>query len=199
MPDSSFADMMRRLEAGDPEAAAVVYARYCHRLVRLARGKLGGALRAKVDADDVVHSVFRTFFRRAAQGQFDLDGADALWALLAEITLRKCGRWHRHFAARKRGGGLAAVPIDEIEPGHEPADSREPSPADATELLELLERLLRDLGEPERLVCEMRLQGFDVAEIADRAGCSAATVYRKLDLIKSRLRRLVPPEEEAEG
>jgi RNA polymerase sigma-70 factor (ECF subfamily) len=194
-PGTSFAALMRRLEAGDAEAAALVYGRFCRRLLGLTRRQLHDRLRSKVDADDVVQSVFRTFFRRAAAREFDLDGEGALWALLAEITLRKCGRWSRHFAARKRGGLRAAPALDADGEGG-PADPREPSPADAAALVDLVEQLLRGLGERERLICQLRLQGYEVAEIADQAGCSVATVFRKLDLIKSRLRRLLPEANE---
>ncbi len=191
-PATSFAVLMQRLEAGDAEAAAVIHARFCRRLIGLARRGLNDRLRPKLDADDVVQSVFRTFFRRAAEGEFDLEGADALWALLAEITLRKCGRWNRHFAARKRGGELEARPLVGVEPEDEPSDDREPSPADAAVLLDLVEQLLSGLRGPERLICEMRLQGYEAGEIAAQAGCSVATVFRKLDLIKGRLSRLTP-------
>jgi RNA polymerase sigma-70 factor (ECF subfamily) len=187
-PGDSFAALMRRLEEGDPEAAALVYERYARRLIGLAHRELTGRARGPVGPDDVVQSVFRTFFRRAAEHEFDLDGEDALWALLAEITLRRCGRWSRHFAARKRGGKATPSP-NAVE---EPPDEREPSPQDAVALLDLVERLLRGLGEREGQICQMRLQGYEVAEIAEHTGCSVATVFRKLDLIKGRLRRLLP-------
>jgi RNA polymerase sigma-70 factor (ECF subfamily) len=188
----SFAALMERLESGDAQAATLVYERYARRLLGLARQALHNRLKGKVDADDVVQSVFRTFFRHAANHEFDLQDESALWALLAEVALRKCGRWSRHFAARKRGGELKAVALEACTSGEEPADPREPSPADAVVLLDLVEQLLRGLGEGERLVCEMRLQGFPVADIAARAGCTETTVFRKLDLIRKRLRRLCP-------
>jgi RNA polymerase sigma factor (sigma-70 family) len=190
----SFAELMRRLEAGDADAATRVYHRFARRLIGLARHQMPERLRAKVGAEDVVQSVFRTFFRRAAGREFDLGDEDALWALLAEITLRKCGRWHRHFATRKRHGELAAaVPVGE-ESVNEPADEREPSPADAVVLLDLVAELFRGLDPREQLIGQMRLQGYAVAEIAAQAGCTEATVFRKLDLIKRRLRRLCPAD-----
>jgi RNA polymerase sigma-70 factor (ECF subfamily) len=195
MSDSlSFAALMDRLESGDPAAAALVYERYVRRLLGMARKALNSRLKGKVDADDVVQSVFRTFFRHAANRDFDLNDESALWALLAEIALRKCGRWSRHFAARKRGGEWQAESLQSCDPEDEPADPREPSPDDAVMLVDLVEELLRGMDERTRLVCEMRLQGHAVAEIAARAGCTEATVFRKLDTIKGRLRRLCPDE-----
>jgi DNA-directed RNA polymerase specialized sigma24 family protein len=98
----SFQNLLQRLESGDAEAAALVFDRYARRLIGLARRRLDERVRGKIDADDVVNSVLRTFCRRAAEHPFDLDGPDSLWALLVEITLRKCGCWNRHFRTRKR-------------------------------------------------------------------------------------------------
>jgi RNA polymerase sigma-70 factor (ECF subfamily) len=193
-PDDSFAGLIRRLEAGDPEAAAVVFDRYVRRLIGLARRQLDARLRTKVDEEDVAQSVFRSFFRRQAADPFDIASEDALWALLAEITMRKCGRWNRHFLAGKRSVGREApppAPDDSIV--DEPIDAGEPSPADVAILAETVEELLRGLDERERLICEMRLHGYQVQEIAARAGCTERTVLRKLKHVKSRLERLCPP------
>jgi RNA polymerase sigma factor (sigma-70 family) len=194
-PSDSFAGLLRRLEAGDPEAAAVVFDHYARRLIGLARRQLDARLRAKVDPDDIAQSVFRTFFRRHAEEPFDLASEDALWALLAEISLRKCGRWNRHFRARKRSVTREApLPAAEDSTRDEPLDAAEPSPEDAAILAETVEELLRGLDDRERTVCEMRLQGYQVQEIARRLGCTEVTVFRKLKHVKSRLQRLCSAE-----
>src|SRR5262249_48626761 len=134
--------------------------------------------------------------QHAAEGRFDLNGEEALWALLAEITLRKCGRWNRHFDTRKRGGYREAGKLEDLALDREPADPREPSPDDAGLRLGLLEPLLRGLDERARLICEIRLQGYAVADIAARAGCTETTVFHKPDLLKRRLRRSCPAEDD---
>ena len=48
-------------------------------LIGLARSHLGGVIRQKVDPEDVVQSVFRSFFQRNAQGNWNLDDWDSLW------------------------------------------------------------------------------------------------------------------------
>src|SRR3954464_3897514 len=67
-----FEALVDRLRAGDAEAAAEVFHRYVGQLVGLASGRLAGLLRAQADPEDVVQSVFRSFFTRQQQGQFDL-------------------------------------------------------------------------------------------------------------------------------
>src|SRR5947207_2858035 len=101
--EQPFAELMRHLRENDPASAEAVFDRYAQRLVRLAASRLPVEVRAKDDADDVVQSVFVSFFRRHAAGQFtDLDGWDRLWSLLTVLTVRKCGhRLERFFAARR--------------------------------------------------------------------------------------------------
>src|SRR5437870_434016 len=96
-PDPDFRQIMERLGRGDPEAAREVFRRFARRLVGLARQRLDARLRQKLDPEDVVQSVFRSFFSRQAGGQFDLDDWDGVWALLTLITLRKCGHRVEHF------------------------------------------------------------------------------------------------------
>jgi hypothetical protein len=68
---------MARLGGGDP-AAAPAFDRFAHRLVARARARLDTRLRQKVDSDDVLQSVCRTFFRRCRGGEFSLGGWDGL-------------------------------------------------------------------------------------------------------------------------
>ena len=92
-PHSSFDGVMADLRAGDQAAAAAVFRRFATRLAGLAGAKLDARLRGKVDPDDVLQSVYRSFFGRHAAGQFDFDGWDGLWSLLTTITVRKCAAW----------------------------------------------------------------------------------------------------------
>ena len=81
--------LVERLRAGDARAAEALFARYARQLTRLAEQHLSRKLAGRVDGEDVVQSVFRTFFRRSAAGEFRLDASDQLWRLLLTITLRK--------------------------------------------------------------------------------------------------------------
>ena len=99
-PDS-FDDAFTRLTEGDEDAAAEVFGRYANRLIHLARSRLDGRMRRKMDPDDVVQSVFRSFFVRQADGQFELEGWDNLWSLLARITLASADAGQQLCAGRR--------------------------------------------------------------------------------------------------
>jgi DNA-directed RNA polymerase specialized sigma subunit len=60
--------------------------------------------------------------------------------------------------------------------------------------VDLVETLVRGLDERTRRICVLRLEGLALTEIADQVGCAEATVIRKLEGIKRRLRRLCPAE-----
>jgi RNA polymerase sigma-70 factor (ECF subfamily) len=189
----SFLDLVKRLERGDAEAAALLFDRYARRLIGLARRRLDERVRPKADADDVVNSVIRTFCRRAAERPFNLNGPDSLWALLVEITLRKCGRWNRHFHTRKRDIRREhAPPLSDSDCDMEPLDAAAPRPEDEAVLREMVELLLRDLDERARTVCEMRLQGYEIEEMAVALKCSTTTIHRKIRCIKDRAKQLWP-------
>jgi RNA polymerase sigma-70 factor (ECF subfamily) len=194
VPPDSFADVMARLRAGDQAAAAEVFGRFAQRLIGLARRRLESdeRLRAKVDPEDVLQSVYRTFFRRHGEGEFDLGDWDSLWALLTVLTVRRCGRWRRHFHAAARDVGAevalpAADAAERLSPEH---FRREPAPDEAAELAELVERLLRGLRGRDRDIVSLRLQDCTHAEVADRLGLPERTVYRVLERVRERLQRL---------
>src|SRR4051812_45025103 len=95
--EQAVADLVQRFRRGDEEAAALLFRRYALRLTRVAEQHLGRKLAGRLDGEDVVQSVFRTFFRRSAAGEFSIDGSGQLWRLLVQITLCKArakARYH---------------------------------------------------------------------------------------------------------
>jgi RNA polymerase sigma-70 factor (ECF subfamily) len=196
--DSSFADLMTRLRAGDEAAAAVVFHRFAQQLIRLARLHLDTQIRQKVDPEDVAQSVYKSFFLRHAEGQYQLANWPSLWGLLTVITLRKCARWQEHFRTQGRDVG-AEVPChpagDSSGPGWE-ALAREPSPAEAALLAETVAQLLAGLEGRDREIVTLALQGYRAPEISDRLRRPERTVYRVLRRIEQRLQELRAEGEE---
>jgi len=187
-PDVSFDDLMARLRAGDEDAAAQVFHRFAQRLIGLARSRLDRRLRPKMDPEDVLQSVYRSFFRRHAGGQLQVSGWDSLWSLLTVITVRKCGRWLKRFHTDRRdisaevpspAGGAAAAGWEGL--------AREPTPLEAAMLAETVADLLRGRDEREREIVTLTLQGADMAEIAAQVGRTRRTVQRVLKRVKEEL------------
>ena len=98
------------LQESDPAAAQLLWERYFHRLVELARTKLRCAPprgRRRRGAE----RGFDSFCRGAGDGRFpDLADRDGLWRLLVVITARKAAHHSRDARRQKRGGGTNAEP-----------------------------------------------------------------------------------------
>jgi RNA polymerase sigma factor (sigma-70 family) len=200
MPQSSSLPvLLDRVKDGDPEAAALIFRRYTRRLLALARRQLDTWIRDRVDPEDVVQSVYKSFFARHVRGDFTLDNWDSLWALLCLMTVRKCADKADYFQAACRDIRLEIrLPGDSDRSTIWKIPGREPTPAEAALLTELLERLLRGLEEEDRLMVVLHLQGYTLHEISDRAGRAHRTVRRVIARARRRLLRL-QAEEEARG
>jgi RNA polymerase sigma factor (sigma-70 family) len=179
------AELVQRLRAGDPRAAEKLFARYAQRLTRLAEQHLSRKVAGRMDGEDVVPSVFRTFFRRSAAGEFQIDSALQIWRLLMQSTLRKARAKSRHHTAEMRG--VAAELPGGGDAWLAEAVAHEPGPAEAAALVDQIEALLRDLPDLYCHLLDMRLQGHSVAEIAQQLGVTRQTVYRALHLFQERL------------
>src|SRR5439155_9824678 len=91
--------LLRRLRGGDQDAATQLYYRYAHRLLALAEKNRARDLASRVDAEDIVQSVFRIFFRRAAEGHYDVPAGEDLWKLLLVLALNKIRAQRVHHRA----------------------------------------------------------------------------------------------------
>jgi RNA polymerase sigma-70 factor (ECF subfamily) len=195
-PRDSFEEVVARLRAGDNAAAAAVFQRFARRLVGLARRRLEEAARQKEDPEDVVQSVFRSFFTRQQEGEFDLASWDSLWTILTLMTIRKCANRVAYFHAECRDVQREVRPV----PGGESAQSwqalgDDPTPSEAAVLTETVEHLMRGLVERDREVLTLHLQGYTIPEISTQVGRSERTVSRILDRVRKHLRRMRTAEE----
>lgn len=189
----SFRDLLDQLEHGNPEASRKIFRRFARRLIYLSRRRLNKVIRQKVDPEDVVQSVFRSFFTRQAEGQWDLQSWDHLWAILMVITLRKCGHRIEYFHAACRDVRREANPADSARQLH--ALDRQPTGEEAAMLVEMVEVLLRGQTVRDRRILELRLQHETFESIAAQVGCSENTVARVVERVRQRLERMDPRDE----
>jgi RNA polymerase sigma-70 factor, ECF subfamily len=188
MPDGESAEgLIGRWQSGDALAAEELHRRYAQRLCTLAESQIGQRLQRRVDADDIVQSVFRTFFRRAADGQFLIDHSCSLWNLLVRITINKIRLRAQYHHAGKRDLGVEVYADNEqLTPE---AIAREPGPEEAVILTDEIETLLRGLDPAEIEVFQLTLQGYSTPEISERQGRSRWTIRRTLDRIGHQLQK----------
>jgi RNA polymerase sigma factor (sigma-70 family) len=196
-PEDSVTQWIAGLKAGDEAAAAKLWQRYYRRLLALARKKLGDSPRRVADEEDVVISVFRSFFQRAQEGRFpNLHDRDDLWHVIVRITERKAYGQVRDQTRQKRGSGLvggesAFVDVQALgdEMGINEVAGPEPTPEFAAEMVEAVERLFDQLADAElRQIALHKLEGYTNEEIAGKIGRSLPTVERRLRLIREKWR-----------
>jgi RNA polymerase sigma-70 factor (ECF subfamily) len=190
-PTDSFPRFLAQLQARDGEAAHEVLRRFTAQLIALARRRFAPAFRCKVDPEDVVQSAYKSFFLRYGDGRMEVDNWSGLWGLLTLITLRKCServRYHR--AGRRDLAREVSTPAgDEDGFPWRGVAGREPTPQEAAELAEAVDRLLAGLSEDERPVIELSLQGYSAPEISRRLDRAERTVRRLRERVRGRLER----------
>ena len=173
--------LLSRLRGGEVDAATELYLRYADRLLRLARRQTSLNLASRFDPEDVVQSVFRTFFRRFSTGAYDVPEGSELWKLLLVISLNKLRRLGQHHRAAKRDarrtvGGEEVTHLPKTDDGGAVAHLRL-----------TIQELLESLDATTCRIIELRMEGHEVQEIAQTVNRSKRTVERVLQTFRRRL------------
>jgi RNA polymerase sigma-70 factor (ECF subfamily) len=189
MADDQSSNLVARWRAGDQAAAAELFQRYASRLIALARSRLSSRLAQRVDPEDVVQSAYRSFFGDAKDGRCDVRRGGDLWQLLVTITLHKLhDQVKRHRRAKRAVERELNVGSDESWLNVEAhLATQVPSPMEAVALADEVEQIMRDLKPLYRRIMELRLQGYNIDEIAAATQSGERTVRRVLDQVKQQL------------
>jgi len=178
---------LERLADGEFEAVQRFWDQYGFRMQRLAEKNISPKLALRVDAEDVVQSACRTFFRRVGKGQLSVATSDQLWNLMCAIVLlktRQVARFHfRDKRTLSREVAVDSSTTDESHVGFQPVSS-EPTPADAAEFADELNRLLRDLEPEMQQVVQLKLEGYTNTEIGQQMSISERTVRRHIQDVR---------------
>lgn len=176
---------------GDSAAANQIWQHYFDRLVRSVRKRLNGQNRAVSDEEDIVLSVFDSFYAAAEEGRFpDLSDRDDLWRLLLRMSARKVIDKHRHDQRKRRGGDLQIHSLGGDDEMVIEAIGDEPSPDMILSMQESVEQLFSHLGVGQlRELAVTKLEGYSNAELAQRFGCSERTIERRLHLIREKFQQ----------
>lgn len=173
--------------AGGESSAREIYERYAVCLLRFAERQISQRLGRRFDAEDIVQSVFRTYFRRRQNGEFSTDAADSLWQLLVHITANKIRRQAK-FHTRQRRDIRSEVYADGCESDVE-LFARLPGPDSVEALLDTLDEALHGLNAQQAEIVCLTLQGYSASEVALRVNLSRTTVWRVLQRVRVRVNR----------
>jgi RNA polymerase sigma-70 factor (ECF subfamily) len=186
--ETSDRSLLRRLQSGHANASTELYLRYAKRLLALTTAQTSPDLAQRVDPEDIVQSVFRTFFRRASLGHYTAPDGEEIWKLLLVIALNKVratGAYHRVAKrdVRRTAGGEAFQVAVESQPGKDEA---------ALVVLRMtVDELLEGMPEAHRRMIELRIEGHELNEIAAAVKRSKRSVERVLQDFRQRLGVLI--------
>lgn len=186
--DEHSINLLQRWRDGDETAATEIFERYVNRLCALARTRLSNRMQRRVEAEDVVQSAYRSFFRRAGE-HYTLEKHGDLWRLLAAITVNKVRGQVEFHTAKKRGvyseeslrvdQSVIRVPPEFV--------SEEPKPDDAAVMVEELSNLLQNLDATQRSIIELSMQNHSIEQIANDIQRSERTVRRTIQQVREEL------------
>lgn len=190
--DPSMRVWLEKLQAGDEQAAQVIWEGYFPKLLQVARSRLPKTPGAMDDEEDVALSVLESFFQAAGRGRFpDLRDREGLWRLLSEMTRRKVVDRIRRQLALKHGGGRlqggsAIVGNDSSAQPRVAADDLLPPDLEliVREQIHLLLDALREKDPRLEELALAKMEGYTNEELAARFERSLPTIERWLQRIR---------------
>lgn len=199
-PDEGWERLIGGLTSGDELVLHEFYDRYADALEMIVKSRLQQGFQRRFDAEEVVQSTMRTFFRRMQAGHLDLDDRQRLWNLLCAITLTKLREKVRfHLRMRRAIDKEQAFVEDRTgnSPGVAVADLPDPraTPDAALEFAETFNKILNSLTSEERSLIELKLQDCTNIEIARTLNLSDRSVQRILQRLQSRFETLLSKHE----
>lgn len=189
---SSDHSLLRRFREGSQDAATTLYLRYAKRLQALARAQTGEQLATRFDPEDVVQSVFRTFFRRVVDSGYEVPAGDELWQLLLVLALNKIRSLASFHRAKKRD--VSRTSSAAPEEAWSPVDAANDELAYRTMQM-VIDDLLTTLPAPQDQIVQLRIEGYEVQQIAEQVGRSKRTVERTLQQFRKQLAKLIDFED----
>jgi RNA polymerase sigma-70 factor (ECF subfamily) len=177
-------DLVKHFQEGSESAARDLFDKYCERLMKLARRRIGHKMASRFDPEDVVQSAFRTFFTRVRNDEFVFANEDDTFKLLVRITVRKTLRRIEHHSADKRNPAAeAGKPTDGSEQFAYIA-AQEPTAEMEIALIDELEKFMTQFKPMEREVLELKVQGYSNVEIAEKLNTYDRKIRRVIDRVE---------------
>lgn len=181
------AAILEQIKAGEPLAATTLYERYASELHALVSRKTSAALAPRIDAEDIVQSVFRSFFKRVQHRDYHVPPGEDLWKLFLVMALNKIRNAATHHQAAKRNVRQTISHAD-----HEETLSARNDDHTGPILLQIvIDEALKAFPESVRHVVRLRMECEEVATIAERVGRSKRSVERILQEFREHLSRLL--------
>ena len=176
-------DLLERAKEGDDEAFTRLWERFWPQLLQWTEGRLNGRLQSRLDPEDILQSVFRTFYRHLPSGRYVIEDRGRLWVLLLGIAQNKLAQKEEQHSAQRRDvyqeRTLTQVLLATLTTG-------KPSPELFILLDDELERLYHSLTPSDAEIARLGISGqLSLREIARETGASLGSVRRVMARARS--------------
>jgi RNA polymerase sigma factor (sigma-70 family) len=183
--------LVNRWREGDEDAAKALYEQYFAKLMHIVSGHLTQSYKKQVDPEDVLQSAFGTVFRRISNGEFSFESDGDVWKLLVTVVLNKLRHRVRYLNADRRDIRRELRAESDFDGVLAAQLSQPPGISEAAEFAELVRDIFEFLPEQERMLLQLRMDGYGQQEIAERLDVTDRTVRRMWDRIRDRLTLLL--------
>lgn len=187
-PEDSDHQLLEQYRNGQMEASTRLYLKYADRLLGMTSRKSSSEVTRQVDPEDIVQSVFRTFFRRVDEGHYDVPESEDIWKLLLVITLNKIRTVVAYSRAAKRDGRRTE---SDLGFDFEQAKVDDRDEIALASLKMVIDEILSELIEVNREIVKLRIEGYEIDEIARQVQRSKRTVERVLQEFRTRLAKMI--------
>jgi RNA polymerase sigma-70 factor (ECF subfamily) len=176
--EDTFRALIRKVRAGDADAAAELVRQYEPEIRRAVRVRLSDPRLGRVlDSMDISQSVLANFFVRAAAGQFELGQPEQLLRLLIKMARNKLlDQVRRQQAERRDQRRLQSGELSDLANIPDPGQT----PSQIVAGRELLEALRRRLSREEQYLADQRARGLEWSQIAADLGGTAEALRKQL-------------------
>lgn len=189
LTDQSDRQLIERLRQGDNRTASVLYQRFARRLLARLDKDLTDTIKGEFDADRALQAVFRRILQRTTDGLYSIPLSVDLWPMLSVIALSKLR--DRSYASDQEdpdsSDPAASCEHDVVGRAIDQLDISQPE----SFLRLVITEILRLMPPLQRQCVEWRLEGLELAQIANRAGRAKRSVERTLLESRDTLRDLM--------
>lgn len=185
----NFKLLMDAMAEGSEEAAWQLTDLYTPHIMRAVRSSLPKRIRAKVDSQDFVQSVWASILlKRGRLAQFQ--NPEQFIGYLAAMAKNKVVDKYRHFRTQKKDvhSEVKIPTLDRKSPALVPENSDEgtipssdPTPSQVAVAREGWRQLINQSSERDRQIVSMRIQGQTYGAIANSLKVNEKTVQRALN------------------
>ncbi len=212
--DESLSDLLRRLKSGDDTAATLILERYESQVRLVVRRCLPRVLRSRFDSQDIMQSVWRSFFQRLRGEPVEDDhglvqpppgdpslvfgDSSQLFAFLSRMAKNKVIDQYRRETAQKADIHRQCTMSDENGQEMDPASPGE-TPEELVTAADELSHWRSLVPKNRQVLIDMKAYGLSSKEIGDQLGISERTVQRVFEDLRLRLELRRKNEEKAES